>query len=89
MMNLKKQSKSLTKEINSTNEALGIFRKRQSETEKKLKELEQHGQRENLKSMLHIITKNKNANKIVKKVVKKLKVLLTSYDISNSHRLNE
>ena len=47
-MLLKKQSNDLTQEITYINEKLGMFRKRQSETEKELEELEQYERRENL-----------------------------------------
>ena len=43
IIRLKKQSQDVTQEITYINEKLGIFRKRQSETEKQLEELEQYG----------------------------------------------
>ena len=87
IVRLKKQSQDVTQEITCINEKLGIFRKRQSETEKQLEELEQYGRRENLE--IHGVpwSKNENTNEIVKKVAKQLNVSLISNDISTSHRL--
>ena len=87
IMRLKEQSQDLTQETTYINEKLGIFRKRQGETEKQLEELEQYGRRENLE--IHGVpwSKNKNINEIVRKVAKQLNVSLIGNGISTSHSL--